>query len=407
MIRLDDPRFSHLLDAVDHERMRRDRQSRLFEVMDAHGIDAIIAFEYANSRYVADLRPLWAPNFLVRQAAVVARGNPRVVVFVHQDDTPHRRSVMLWISPDDVREFPTGVANFGAPGDALRPLTEALDELGVSATARVATDIGTVSSLDNLHRALGTRELVDAAACMRDARSVKNADELQLMRFASAASDLAMEHAIASIEPGIRECEVLAVAMDVFYRLGAEVPQCNLIVCAGPNTMPMQRYAGDRIIEAGDLVMLDLGACFHGLFSELARTVVCEEPNERQRAVFRVAKEIHEATIAALRPGASHADVRDAAAGAYVGSEFDGLMQRMVIAHGIGVGYAEAPFIPPPGPLPVADVVLEAGVTLAIVPTLLVPNVPGGGGVRIEDVIAVTADGPERLTVHPYDVKLS
>lgn len=407
MISLDDEAYASLLATVDHGRMRQLRQERLFDVMDTHGIDALIAFEYANGRYIADLRPLWAPNFLVRQATVVARGNPRVIVFVHQDDTPHRRSVMPWVDPTDVREFPTGVANFGAAADALLPLTDALNELGVAPSATVATDIGTVSSIENLHRALAPRTLVDATACMRDARSVKNRDELQVMQFASVASDLAMERAIASIEPGIRECEVLAVAMNVFYRLGAEVPQCNLIVCSGPNTMPMQRYAGDRVIEEGDLVMLDLGACFHGLFSELARTVVCGEANDRQRAVFRVAREIHEATIEALRPGNTYASVRDAAASAYLGSEFEGTMQRMVICHGIGVGYAEAPFIPPPGPLPVADAVLEPGVTLAVVPTLLVPGVAGGGGVRIEDVIAVTEDGPRRLTVSAYDPQLS
>jgi Xaa-Pro aminopeptidase len=406
VISLDDPAFAALLAPVDHDRMRRDRQARLFEMMDRHGVDAVIAFEYANGRYIADLRPLWAPNFLVRQATVVARDNERVIVFVHQDDTPHRRSVMPWVAGTDVREFPTGVANYGAPGDALRPLTGALDELGVSPSATVATDIGTVASIDNLHRALGSRSLVDATGCMRDARSVKSKDELQIMRFASAASDLAMERAIASIEPGIRECEVLAVAMDVFYRLGAEVPQCNLIVCSGPNTMPMQRYAGDRAIQENDLVMLDLGACFDGMFSELARTVVCGEANDRQRAIFRTAREIHEATIEALEPGRSYASVRDAAASAYVGSEFAGTMQRMVICHGIGVGYAEAPFIPPPGPLPVANTILEPGVTLAVVPTLLVPDVPGGGGVRIEDVIAVTEHGPERLTVSAYDPAL-
>ena len=73
-----------------------------------HGLDAVIGFEYANGRYLADLRPLWAPNFLVRQAAVVARDVDRVIVFVHQDDTPHRRATMPWIAPADVREFPTG-----------------------------------------------------------------------------------------------------------------------------------------------------------------------------------------------------------------------------------------------------------------------------------------------------------
>jgi Xaa-Pro aminopeptidase len=403
---LEQPNLQGHLDGFIAERMRQGRLERLFASMDRQGVDALVAFEYANTRYAVDLRPLWAPNFLVRQAVVVVKGNPRVIVFVHQDDTPHRRATMPWVDPLDVREFPTAIANFGAAGDALDPVVAALDELGAPPRGTVASDIGTVASLANLTAGIEPRRLVDAATCMREARAVKNDDELRLMRFASAASDLAMAAAVDAIAPGVRECEVLGEAMRVLFRLGAEVPQCNLIVCSGPDTMPMQRFAGERQIEPGDLVMLDLGACFHGMFSELARTTTCGEPNDAQRAVYRTAHEIHEATIRALRGNVTAAEIQRAAGGPYRDSPYYGLMQRMIIAHGIGVGYAEAPFVPPPGGPAASDERFAAGTTIAVVPTLLVPNVPGGGGVRIEDVIVIGADGPERLTNFPYDAAL-
>ena len=390
---------------VEPDRMRAYRLGRARDAMAAHGLDAIVAFEYANGRYLADLRPLYAPNFLVRQAALVARGGDRVICFIHQDDTPHRRATMRWLASDDVREFPTGVANFGAPAEALAPLVDALAELGV-VHGRVGVDIATPATLENLARALPRCNIVDVGPAMRDARAVKNEDELELMRYASRVSDLTMAAAIDAIAPGVRECEVLAVAMDVLYRHGAEVPQCNLIVASGPNTVPMQRFAGERPIEEGDLVMLDLGGCFGGLFSELARTTVCGRANADQRAVYRTAAEILEATAGSLQDGVGPADVQAAAGEPYGRSPFVGTMQRMIIAHGIGVGYAEAPFIPPPGGAPARGEPLRAGTTLAIVPTLLVPDVPGGGGVRLEDVVAVTADGVERLTTHPLEPRL-
>jgi Xaa-Pro aminopeptidase/Xaa-Pro dipeptidase len=170
--------------------------------------------------------------------------------------------------------------------------------------------------------------------------------------------------------------------------------------------MPMQRFAGERAIEPGDLVMLDLGGCFGGVFSELARTTVCGTPHPEQRAVYRVAVDILETTIGALHDGVTASEVQAAAARPYDPSPFVGRMQRMIIAHGIGVGYAEAPFIPPPGGPPAGDEPLPRGVTLAVVPTLLVPDVPGGGGVRLEDVVAITGDGVERLTRHPFEPRL-
>jgi Xaa-Pro aminopeptidase len=390
---------------IDHDRMRAFRIARAHAAMADHGLDAVVGFEYANGRYLADLRPLWAPNFLVRQAAIVSRQSDRVICFVHQDDTPHRRSTMPWLDPADIREFPTGIVNSGVASTALRPLVEALADLGVT-SGRVGVDIATPSVLDNLVRALPGVEIVDVGAAMRDARSVKNEDELELMRFASRVSDQAMAEAIDAIGPGVRECDVLAAAMAVLYRHGAEVPQCNLIVCSGPNTMPMQRFAGERPIEPGDLVMLDLGGCFGGIFSELARTTVCGRPNPEQRAIYRTAAEILEATIGALHGGVLPGVVQAAAGGPYERSPYAGRMQRMIIAHGIGVGYAEAPFIPPPGGPPAAPEPLPTGVTLAVVPTLLVPDVPGGGGVRLEDVVALTDDGVERLTRHPFEPRL-
>lgn len=389
---------------VDFSRLRRFRLGRVRAAMDDHDLDAIIAFEYANGRYIASLRPLWAPNFLVRQAVVVTRYSDEIICFIHLDDTPHRRTVMDWIPDENIREFPTGVVNESSDPEALGPLADALRQLGFTG-GRLGVDIGTVSSLRNIEGLFDPVELVDANACMQAARMVKNEDELELMRWASGVVDLALDVATDTVAIGRRECEVLAEVMRVFYNHGAEVPQCNLIVCSGPNTAPMQRFAGDRLIREGDLVFMDIGACFNGVFSEATRTVVCGTPNEQQRELFQTVHQIHLDTIASLVPGAHFEDVQTAANEHYAGSKFHGNMQKMVIAHGIGVGYAEPPFIAPPG-RPARDMRLEPGMTLAVVPTILVPGIPGGGGVRLEDIVAVTEAGPELLTRAPYDEKL-
>jgi len=392
-------------DGIDYAGLRRFRHRRVQEAMAAADLDAVVAFEYANCRYIAGLRPLWAPNFMVRQAVVSVRGSDDVVVFVHQDDTPHRRATMTWIPPERIRAFPTGVVSETAPASALQPIAEALTELGCHG-GRVGVDIATVTVLRRLEELLDGYTIVDANAPLNGSRLVKAPTEVALLEDASTIVDLAMATAEQAVQPGVRECDVLAEVMKVFYTHNAEVPQCNLIVCSGPNTAPMQRFAGDRMIRRGDLVFIDIGACFNGIFSEATRTFACVEPdNDTQRAIYRTVYDIHRATIDALRPGALATDVQAAALKHYADSPFYGHMQEMIIAHGIGVGYAEPPFIAPPG-RGTPDLVLEPGMVLAVVPTIIVPGVPGGGGVRLEDVVVVTEDGPNVLTRHPYSAAL-
>ncbi len=389
---------------VDIDLLRRKRVARAHEMMERFGLDALVAFEYANGRYLAGLRPLYAPNFLVRQAAVVTSASDDVICFVHQDDTPHRRKTMYWMPEGHVREFPTGTMLEGGGADAIAPIGAALKDLGFK-NGRVGVDIGTTASLRNIEALLRGSEVVDGNGCLNAARAVKFPEEVELMRIASAVVDAALHVAVSCVQPGIRECEILAEVMRVFYRHGAEIPQCNLIVCTGENTAPMQRFAGETMVRPGDLVFMDIGACFNGVFSEATRTVVCGEPNGRQRAVYSLAHSVHEEVIKALVPGRSGTDVQQAAEQALSDNELGRFMQKMVIAHGIGVGYAEPPFISPPG-RSTPSFTVEEGTVVAVVPTIIVEGIPGGGGVRLEDVIAVGAGGPERLTKFPYDEKL-
>lgn len=393
------------VESVDFDQIRAFRLGRAREAMDRYGLDAVVAFEYANGRYLAELRPLWAPNFMLRQAVVVTRSSDRVICMVHLDDTPHRRKTMTWLADEDIRPFPTGVLLDGAPPEALAPLRDALLELGFSG-GRIGVDIWTPTAAGHLTGLLGDAEIVDANPAMFWARAVKHPEEVALIRWASRVVDRAMDVAIeAARRPGLRECEILARVMDVFYRFGAEVPQCNLVIATGDNTAPMQRFAGDTRVSEGDIVFMDIGACFHGVFSEATRTVACGEPSEQQMAVYRHVHRLHMTMAEMLRPGVAATDVQEAVGRLQEQSPYATNMQKMIIMHGIGVGYAEPPYVAPPGGR-VTDLVFEEGMTLAVVPTVIVPNTPGGGGVRLEDIVAIGPDGPEWLTRSRFDERL-
>ncbi|MFQ5860629.1 MAG: M24 family metallopeptidase [Dehalococcoidia bacterium] len=386
---------------VDFDAARQERATRLRGLMERHRLDGILAFEAANIRYISGLRPLWVPNFGLMQAALITRTSPHVICWPFQDDTPHRQATMYWMDPQRVRPFP-GVLDSPTPAPALEVLRQGLEELGLT-SGHLGLDFTKVPVLDTLRDMLPDIEIVDGDVCLKEARQVKGLQEVEVMRQASELVNIGFETALQAVEPGMRECEVLAEVMHTFYQYGMEIPQCNLIVCSGSNTAPMQRFAGDRVIQRGDLVFMDLGGCWHGMFSEAARTVICGEPNEQQRQLYQTVYNIHTQVIGAMKPGVTAAQLQQVAEQPYKASPFYGHMQRMLIAHGIGMGFAEPPWVPPAG-VPPPDLTLEVGMTLAVVITILVPGIPGGGGVRLEDVVTVTPEGVEVMTGRiPYD----
>lgn len=191
---------------VDFDSMRLKRLDQMRKAMAAHDLDAIIAFEYANTRYIAGLRPLWAPNFLLRQAALITRYSEDVICLVHQDDTPHRQSTMYWLKPEHIREFPTAVVNEQAPPSALEPIRQGLEELGFS-SGRLGVDIATVGAIQNLQNLFPEAQIVDVAPCMRDVRMVKNAATIK--------SFLA---SVMSLREGIRQCASLTAIPNTSVR---------------------------------------------------------------------------------------------------------------------------------------------------------------------------------------------
>lgn len=122
--------------------------------------------------------------------------------------------------------------------------------------------------------------------------------------------------------------ETVTVVMRVFYRYGAEAPQCNLIVCSGPKTTPMQRFVGGRVIRGNGLAFADIGVCFNGVFSEATD---CRVLRVGQRHAARDSP--HRLRCSPVNDrgapaGASSEDVLAAASKHYVGSRFHGYMQE-------------------------------------------------------------------------------
>ena len=169
--------------------------------------------------------------------------------------------------------------------------------------------------------------------------------------------------------------------------------------------MPHGR-ASDKVIAAGELVVLDLGGVYGGYCVDLTRTVALGSPGPEAESWFLAVAEAQAAAIAAVAPGRTPHEIDSAARQVL---ESRGLADRFThgTGHGLGLEVHEAPRVGPlraaPGRTPAAGYapmpeILGPGMVFTIEPGVYVP---GAGGVRIEDDVLVTASGVEVLTSVP------
>lgn len=387
---------------VDFDRLREKRIENLRQKMKERNMTALLAFKNESIRYITGARPLWFPIAMIRSAAMITlQGDP--ICWVMGGDWAHRQATMYWLKPENVRPL-APLEDRVLIEKNIGDLGKGFEELGISG-GRIGVDLLTFDLLEGLRKMLPKAEWADGDECVRAARLIKNEEEIKLMRMASACVDIAFEAGIKAVSPGRRECEILGEGHRAMYDLGMEIPQCNSIVASGENLSPLARFASDRIIRNGDLVFMDLGGCFNGMFAEATRTVICGRPNAEQKKVYRTIYESMQAIIRVMRPGKTNADVYEALAGVFKKHGYEKYSLFTIMGHSIGIAGWEPPTMGQPE-VTGAVFTLEPGMIFSIEPTLIVPDVPGGGGVRLEEEILITETGNEVLTKAPYDERL-
>lgn len=168
---------------------------------------------------------------------------------------------------------------------------------------------------------------------------------------------------------------------------------------------PPNRFASDKLMRDGDLVFIDIGAMFNGYYADLGRTTVCGAPSRAQQEIYTAVYHALAAGTEAMVPGNTNEDVARAvvAEGEKRGFREDFL--SLFIGHGIGMGANEPPYVGET--MPGAEVVtLQMGMTMALEPLIWRSGVRGGGGVRLEDTVAVGEGSGVPLTRTRFDERL-
>ncbi len=235
--------------------------------------------------------------------------------------------------------------------------------------------------------------LKDAPAIVERARMVKDADELEKIRAAVKLGAKLFDRALEVLRPGVEEVEVAAEMELAARRAGAEAMSFDTIIASGARSALPHGRATEQAIPRGGFVVCDFGVILSGYCSDQTRTVWVGAgpgvvPDDARRA-YEAVQEAQQAAIHAVRPGIAVGDV-DAAARKVLRKAGLGRYFTHSTGHGVGLEIHEIPRV--------ADgqkEILQPGMVITIEPGVYFP---GKWGVRIEDMVAVTAGGCEVLT---------
>jgi len=242
-------------------------------------------------------------------------------------------------------------------------------------------------------RALGDRLpgwfIRDAGDLFRTARQVRTPGEQEALRRCARAAERAIQVAVSmAAGGGVTEREVYARMQDAMLRLGGGVIPF-LTLSSGPErTLLTHASPTDRLLQPGDLLLVDAVGFFAGLYTDMARTVVVGEATGEQRDLYRRVRAMQQDVISAVRPGATAGEVYEK----YLGS---------VKAHGVTYTYRYAGHST--GYQVVEEPVLMAGSEARLLPGMVLcvevkDRVPGVGAVQLEEIFLLTEEGPRIWT---------
>lgn len=239
-----------------------------------------------------------------------------------------------------------------------------------------------------------------ASTVLRELRMVKDADEIQLLRLAAHAADRVVAQIAAGRLVGRTEADVSREVRDRLLAEGHESAEFA-IVGSGPNSASPHHAASERVIQAGEPIVLDIGGKLSGYGSDITRTLwvtggdATKGPDEGFRHLFSVLYRAQAAATRAVRPGIPCAGI-DAAARRPIDAEGYGAAFFHRTGHGIGLEEHEDPYM-----IAGNDEPLQAGMAFSVEPGIYLV---GRYGARIEDIVVCGPDGPITLNEAPREL---
>ena len=236
---------------------------------------------------------------------------------------------------------------------------------------------------------------VNASTIIDHIRQIKTAEEQEKMRVASRCNDTSIEELIPMVSKGMTEAELGDELLKIYLKNGAQGHSFEPIIAYGAHAADPHHETDDSKGSYGDAVVLDVGCLVNGYCADMTRTVFIGKASEEAKKIYEIVKEANRRGIEAAKPGARFCDV-DRAARDYIEEQGYGQYFTHRTGHNIGLEvheFGDVSFT--------NEEVLKPGMCFSVEPGIYVP---GGVGVRIEDLVLITEDGCEVLNHFTKDL---
>ncbi|MCL6601438.1 MAG: Xaa-Pro peptidase family protein [Paenibacillus sp.] len=254
-----------------------------------------------------------------------------------------------------------------------------------------------VARYELLTSAVAVDHISDIGPLLRTMRAKKTPEEVSRMKHAAELVEEVLRRGLEHVKTGVSEIELVAELEYLMKKVGASGPSFDTMVLSGPNTALPHGVPGSRVIQPGDFIMFDLGVYAAGYASDITRTFAVEDADSKLVTIYNTVLAANEAGIAASISGATFGSVDRAAREVIDAAGFGPYFMHRV-GHGLGMDTHEYPSLHG-----LNEDIIEKGNVFTVEPGIYVP---GLGGVRIEDDILVTEDGPQTLTSFPKELTI-
>ncbi len=408
---------------LDFDKLRTERLAKLKAELEKSDVGALLAFDFANIRYMSSTHiGTWAIDKAIRFALVTRKSDP--IVWDFGSAAKHHKLYNPWL---DTTTAEADADPHAPHHGAVKPRLESGARAGISTLrgafnpdAGIADEVAAkikreLEKFGLLNEPLGIDivelpilfalqragiTVVDGQQIFLQARAVKTGEEIGLLTQAASMVDAAYEKLYEFLRPGVKENEAVGLVSKVLYDLGSEyVEGVNAI--SGERCSPHPHVYSDRLIRPGDPAFFDILHSYQGYRTCYYRTFAVGSASRAQHDAYKRAREYMDRAIALVRPGATTADIVAVWPKA---EEFGFANEEAAFAlqygHGVGLSIWEKPIFSRLVSFDHPEVLVE-GMVFAL--ETYWPSADGIGAARIEEEVVVTATGCQVITKFPAE----